>query len=123
MALYENLPVYKAGYDLLLETCRVSQSLSRDFRYTLGEKLQSEQTEILVCIYRANAAREHRAEHLAQARRRLVKAKLYLRMLHDLKQLSVAQFALLAERCEELSKQLAAWHRNSTTPGVGTVEA
>ena len=113
MALYENLPVYKAGYDLLLETCHLAVNLAREHRYTLGERLQGELTEILVCIYRANSSQEGRAEVLAEARQRLVKAKLYLRMLHDLQQLSTAQFAREAERCETLSKQLAAWHSAS----------
>ncbi len=120
MALYENLPVYKAGYDLLLETCRQAVNFAREYRYTLGEKLQGELMEILVCIYRANSSQEGRSEVLAEARRRLVKVKLYIRMLHDLKVISLKQFALQAERVENLSRQLSAWHRKTLLPGVGS---
>lgn len=40
MAHYENLPVYKAVYDLLLYVFRIGKNIQRDYRYTLGEDLK-----------------------------------------------------------------------------------
>ena len=120
MALYENLPVYKAGYDLLLETHRLTAKFPREYKYTLGEKLQSELMDILVCIYRANSSQEGRAEVLAETRRRLVKVKLYMRILHDVNVVPLKPFALQAERLENLSRQLAAWHKTTLPPRVGS---
>ena len=42
MAKYDELPVFKATYDLLLRIYMVSQHWSRDIRYTLGEELKKE---------------------------------------------------------------------------------
>ena len=47
MAKYDELPVFKATYDLLLRIYMVSQHWSRDIRYTLGEELKKEVIEIL----------------------------------------------------------------------------
>ena len=44
--------------------------------------------------------------------------KIYLRILHDLKQLSLKQYVLLCERAEAISKQLAAWDKYLTKNAV-----
>lgn len=117
MAIYINLPVFKECYDLLLEVYRFCENLKRDYRYTLGENLKKEMMEMMVSIYKANDNNsnnnERKAFLLNQAREQLVVVKLQLRLLHDLKQLSVKQFAMLALHTESISKQLAAWHKNS----------
>ncbi len=54
MAQYDQLPVYKAGYDLLILIFQLSHSLNREYKFTLGEKLKNEVTDLLTNIYRAN---------------------------------------------------------------------
>jgi hypothetical protein len=44
---YSDLPVYKASYDLLLLVYEFSNLLSRDYKYTIGERLKSETLELL----------------------------------------------------------------------------
>lgn len=44
MAQYEDLPVYKATYDLLLGIFRFTKDFSREYKYTVGEKLKNETT-------------------------------------------------------------------------------
>jgi hypothetical protein len=111
MAIYDNLPVFKASYDLLLEIYRLSENLKRDYRYTLGENLKQETMAMMVNIYKANSV-EDKTALLGETREKLVAVKLYIRLLHDLKQLSVKQFALLSVQTESISKQLAAWHKS-----------
>ena len=36
MALYDELPVYKASYDLLLAIFQFTKNFSREFKYTVG---------------------------------------------------------------------------------------
>lgn len=111
MAIYDNLPVFKASYDLLLEIYRLNENLKRDYRYTLGENLKQETMAMMVNIYKANSV-EDKIALLGEAREKLVAVKLYIRLLHDLKQLSVKQFALLSVHTESISKQLVAWHKS-----------
>lgn len=50
---------------------------------------------------------------IRQARERLVTIKLMCRMLTDLKQISVRQFAVVCTYTESISRQLQAWQRYS----------
>lgn len=55
MANYDNLPVYKAAYDLLQSVYEKTGNVPRDVRFTLVETLKNELTEIIVLIYKANS--------------------------------------------------------------------
>ncbi len=54
MSHYDELPVYKASYDLLLEIFRFTANFSREYKYTLGERLKNEALELIVYVYKAN---------------------------------------------------------------------
>lgn len=110
--MYDNLPVYKATYDLLLLLFKLNRNFQRDYRYTLGENIKNELIDLLVCIYKANASPQKSAI-LENARGHVVVTKLQFRLLSDLKQINVKQYAAIAERIESISKQLAAWHKSS----------
>lgn len=110
MAHYDNLPVFKAVYDLLLALFRSSHNLQREYRYTIGEKLKGELTELIMLIYRANSTQD-KGMHIQQAREHAELVKLNLRLLHDLKQLSMKQYIRYAEMSENISKQLTAWYK------------
>ncbi len=55
MAIYVHLPVYKASYDLLVEIFKFTKNFSKEYKYTIGEKLKNETTELITNIYRANS--------------------------------------------------------------------
>jgi hypothetical protein len=42
MALYSELPVYKATYDLLLAIFRFTKDFGKEYKYTVGESLKKE---------------------------------------------------------------------------------
>lgn len=114
MAVYENLPAYKAAYDVLLDVFKMNINLTREYRHTLGEKLKHEITELMVLIYKANVHNEQeKVLNLRSARERIVVVKIYVRMLHDLNQISLKRFVGLSEKVEDLSKQIAAWHKST----------
>jgi hypothetical protein len=53
MAQYDELPVYKATYDLLLEMFRFTKDFNK--KCTVGESLKKETIELITLIYRANS--------------------------------------------------------------------
>lgn len=110
--VYDALPVFKATYDLLQQVFTFSTKLSKDFRYTLGETVKKEILDICVAIYKANSIQD-KAPEIALAREKIVVIKLYIRILHDMKQISTKQFAFASQRVEDISKQLAAWQKNA----------
>lgn len=110
MAIYDNLPVFKEIYDLLLQFIRLSNGLQRDFRYTIGERLRSVMMDLCIDIYRANADRE-KLTFIATAREKVVAIKIQIRVLHDTRQISTKQYAQLIDHIESISKQLASWNK------------
>ena len=118
MALFTNLPVYKLGYDLLIEIYKRTKSFSREYKYTLGEKLKEESLEMLINIYKANKSRkENRLENIEQARKNVEVIRLLLRITKDLKIIGTKGFVFLNIKIEELSKQLTAWQKYTVGAG------
>jgi hypothetical protein len=56
MSIYNELPVYKATYDLLLEMFKFTKELGKEYKYTVGESLKKETIELITLIYRANSS-------------------------------------------------------------------
>ena len=54
MALHQDLPVYKACYDLLLALFRFTKDFSKEYKYTVGESIKKETIDLLTLIFRAN---------------------------------------------------------------------
>ena len=47
MATYNDLPVYKATYDLLLEMFQFTRDFGKEYKYTVGESLKKETIELI----------------------------------------------------------------------------
>ena len=108
---YDELPVYKACYDLILQVFRSSQHMKREYRYTLGEELKKVIIELIIFVYRANITHD-KEQYIAGARERIEVARLQIRLLHDLGQMPVKNMTATTLNIESISKQLAAWHRS-----------
>jgi len=112
MTLYNNLPVYKTSYDLLLNLFKFSNSFSRDYKYTLGENIKKEVIDLISNIYFCNREIKGRKEKVVQALKSIETVRLYLRLLKDLKQINLKKFIILNEQIESISKQLTAWRKS-----------
>lgn len=111
MANYENLPVFKSSYDLLLRLFEISKHWSRDLRYTLGENIKKDLIDTQVLIFKANSTRD-KIVYIQKARENITKIKVQLRIVKDLKEVSIKQFASIIEIVESISKQLSAWEKS-----------
>ena len=112
MALYDNLPVYKESYDLLIQTFEVVKNFEKQYKYTLWDKIKNEIVDLITNIYRANSSFETRIINIKKSREQIEILKLYFRLSRDLKILSINKFADLALKIENLSKQLYAWEKS-----------
>ena len=111
-AKYDNLPVFKLCYDALFQIINWIHRMQRDFRYGIADDQRRIIMEVLLCIYRANNAKE-KAPYLQKAIELMVEVKIYTRVLHDAKQISTPQFALAADLHVNIEKNLANWCRYS----------
>ena len=111
MARYDELPVYKASYDLLVEIFQFTKNFNREFKYTIGESLKKETIELITLIYRANS-RKDKFQVLQEARERIEVIRLFIRLLNDLKQISLKKFVFINKQIENVSKQLTGWQKS-----------
>ncbi|MFA6285652.1 MAG: reverse transcriptase domain-containing protein [Parcubacteria group bacterium] len=112
MALYYNLPVYKASYKLMTMLFASSSGFAREYKYTTGQELKNEGMFLIKNIYRANKAMD-KIVHIEKSRENLEMIRLFLRLMQDFGQLSLKKFVEINLAVEEVSKQLAAWEKYS----------
>ena len=113
MATYDNLPVYKASYDLLVEIFGFVKTFPREYKYTIGEEIKKETLRIIQMVYRANSDRNRRQEYIRDARAHVETLRLYLRLSKDLNQIGLTRFVSLSEGLETISKQLYFWEEKT----------
>lgn len=113
MKLHSDLPVYKATYDLLLEIFQFTKDFSKEYKYTIGESLKKEATELLTLIFRANV-RKDKYDILQEARERIEVIRLFIRVMKDMHQIGVKRFVEINEKVEMVSKQLVGWQKAAT---------
>ena len=58
MALYQDLPVFRDVYRLTLRVHQLTQSFSREFKFTLGQDMKRDCLGLLRSIYRVNRSRD-----------------------------------------------------------------
>ena len=114
MALHNQLPIYKQGYDLLSLAADVQVNMPRTFKASLGNKIHSECVEILVLIGRANAARGMgRAPHILALVERLEVVTLLLRLGHDKKFVSPKLWSGSVLLTTSIGKQAGGWLKSA----------
>jgi len=111
MTLYNELPVYKATYDLLLAIFQFTKEFSKEYKYTVGESLKKETIELLTLIYRANS-RHQKTDELQMAREQIEVIRLLIRVMKDMKQISLEKFVKINQAVENVSKQLSGWQKS-----------
>ena len=111
MAIYSNLPVYQETYKLFLHFVKLASNMQRDFRYTLGEQTKMAIMDIMLNIFRANSNRD-KVPFIKDAREKMIETQIIIRVLHETKQISLKQFALLMEETTNVSKQLSNWEKS-----------
>ncbi len=112
MGAYQSLPIYKVVYETLMKIMQISHQLPREYKYTLGEKMQNEGIELVLSIYRANTAK-NRVEQINIMKEHIQLLYLLLRMCHDLKLISMDKYAEIVEMVDNISQQAHGWLKAS----------
>ncbi len=110
MARYNHLPIYKEAYRLTLALMELSRSLPRDFKYSIGEKLQNHALDLIVDIYRANSAIE-KFEYINSIIEHAQFIGLFLRLSMDMKIISEQRYSNLVEIVTGIERQATAWNK------------
>lgn len=121
MAQYSTLPIYKACYDFLLRIMQAVTHFPKDYKYSLGEKIQNSSIEMVICIYRANAAK-YKAPHIKTMLNYIQMLYLFLRIAHDMKILPTEKYASIVQMIDGISRQAQGW-LNATEKSREPVQA
>ncbi|MGE4444127.1 MAG: four helix bundle protein [Candidatus Altimarinota bacterium] len=111
MAIYENLPVYKTSYDLIILVFQTIKLFPKEYKYSLGDKIKNETIDLISNIYKANLVKDKK-EIIENARGNIEIVRLYIRISKDLKIINLSKFIDLNLLIESISKQLFAWGKS-----------
>ena len=113
MVMYNDLPVYKSCYQLLITTTRLCKKLPQSYRYNVGQHLHTSLVELVITVFKANSVREQRKEHLSHAREQIELVKLLIRLCKDLGGIPFVEYVNIQPLMENISKQLTGWQKSS----------
>lgn len=111
MATYDNLPVYKTSYDLLLLVFNLVKEFKKEYKYTLWDIIKKEIINLISNIYKANS-KQDKQKNILLAREKLELLRLYIRLCKDLKIINLNRFVEINLLIESISKQLVAWDKS-----------
>ena len=113
MALSEELPIYKASYDLLEQLVDLAKDLPKFFRYSIGTRMVDLCLDMLALIYQANmdiSQRQSALTALLISQRQLL---LLLRVCYHQKALSTGRYAELMKLLDSIGRRATAWRQRS----------
>ncbi len=108
MAQYNHLPIFQLAYKLTLEIYQTTHQFPREYKYTLGQKLKEISSDFLDFIVLVNS-QENKTPSLKEARLRLERLRIHIRLACDLKILNLKRYESISRSLEDLSKQLSGW--------------
>lgn len=116
MAQYYHLNVYKKSFDFLVRITQLTSRFQRDFRHTLGEKLNNGGIEFIVIIYKANSAQQmgERVNYIKELLEKLQYINVILRLSCELRNITRENYAELTQMTQDIEKQLNGWLSHSS---------
>lgn len=113
MAATNNLPIYKVAYDLFGVVTDAVRNMPRDVKQLVGARVATEAMDIVVLIFRANAAR-NKVPHLDDLLERLEVINLLLRLARDKRFIATKQYAAAIALTDQVGKQAGGWRKASS---------
>ena len=104
----KHLPIYKASYELVKLLTDAARNFSRDFRPTLGLTINREAVDLVLYVYRANAA-ENKTELIKQVLEKIQVLEMLVQMSFDLKLISMKIYIACIEITDSISNQAGGW--------------
>lgn len=114
MALHSDLPVYASARDLSKLISQVVAKMQRDYKFTLGKRLDEQCFELVMDVFRANTA-EDKAPTIRKMRESVVAIELSMRLAEDLGRMPRKDYARAILLTGSIGKQLTGWLRHSET--------
>ncbi len=108
MAQYNHLPIFQSGYDLNLEIYRTTHNFSREYKYTLGQKIKEISADLLDWIVVANS-QKNKSPYFSKIKLQTERLRIQIRLAYDLRIITGKRLEFLSRKIEEISKQAGGW--------------
>lgn len=109
MAQSEELPIFKAAYDLLERLTDLAKELPKFFRYSIGTRMVDLCLDLIGQIYRANMSRVNRPAVLTDLLISYRQLLMLLRVCYHHKALSTGRYAELIKLLDSIGRQATGW--------------
>jgi len=112
MARYEHIKIFQCAYLLTLEVYKTTKNFSKEYKYTLAEKLKNIAHELLDLIMQTNTLPDKEKSKLfLLIDFKKENLRIYLRIACDLKIISGGRLGELNTKIEEIGRQLGGWQK------------
>lgn len=116
MARTQHLPIYQSVFVYARELYRLRAGFPKAIKHDLGQEICESAIKLLKCVVIANGS----VDKERFLRRLVLEVEVQwalLRLLYELKAVSVGQFKLFSERLSDITKQSQAWFKWVQTQG------
>jgi hypothetical protein len=114
MRAAEEMPIFTRSFDLLKWLLQATNHFPRAHRHDFTHRLLSAAFDLREALEQANLRRGRaRAERLAIADEALARARLYVRLAHELIWLNAGQYQHAAKLLAEVGRLLGGWQKQT----------
>lgn len=103
------IPLYKSLYSLTLMIFDMTKHLNREYKYSTGERLKKKSIKALESIILIYYNKNNKIKYLEKCKKNVETIKVIIRILKDIKQISLNKFIEMNEEIENISKQITGW--------------
>jgi hypothetical protein len=89
----------------------LTKNFSREYKFTIGQRLKDETLDLMTNIYRANV-KQRKSRTIQKARENIEVIRLLIRALKDLQEIGLKKFVRINVYIESVSRQLTGWQRS-----------
>ena len=107
------LPLYKLVREFAVMFLKYAKNIPKYYRYALVERVSDQLVETLSFFYLTamTSNKVEKRQYLLLSRQQMAKVIIEVRLLHELGALGNKAFVLLAQKSDEIGKQLYLWNR------------
>lgn len=113
-------PIFVKTYDFLLWLIPLTLKFPKSQRFLLAERLSKMALDFYDTILEAVMEPERQDERLDEADKLLTKIRLYVRLSHDLKCISLGQLEHAARLMDEIGRLIGGWKRKRAREKAGS---
>lgn len=107
------LPILKAGYDLVFHTFLTVKKFPKDFKYTLGEKIKNEGIELVTILYKLPYTKEKKVL-FQESKTHVQTIRLLFRLSYDLRVINLPKLTQMNIILEDIIKQINGWEKSQS---------